>query len=131
MLKTTLPKYSSSIDESRNEIVTTKVYISVTIDTSIFAQQRWEANFPVQAATETLFAYIERIQTNEVLDIATAISQLKALYCLLEADEISTFKSFLQMFDLSNAKCFEELTDRIRYVFNLVLNSASASPKNL
>ena len=58
MIKTTLPVVEKSINEQAKKIVVNKKSINVTIDTSLFAEERWEQNFPVNAKRETLFAYM-------------------------------------------------------------------------
>ena len=55
MIKTTLPTFETSLDEKTKKLVTVEKEIVVTIDTSLFAEQRWEANFPHNAKNETLF----------------------------------------------------------------------------
>lgn len=129
MVKTKLPVQVKT-DDSNGKITTTARDINVAVDTSIFAEQRWEANFPAQAAHETLFAYIERVQTDKLIDKAHILSNLKAIFCFIESDEIADFKSFCQLFDLADGEYLKRLTDKIEYIFNLVLNSSVATSKN-
>jgi len=132
MIKTTLPIIEKSIDEAKKALVIKERNIDVDIDTSLFAEERWESNFPANAKNETLFAYIERMhQTKRLDDKAHIVSNLKALYCFMEGGEISDFKSFCQMFDLSDAAYINKLIDKIKFVFGVVLNGSAASPKNL
>ncbi|MCX4314215.1 MAG: hypothetical protein OSJ83_10240, partial [Clostridia bacterium] len=86
MIKTTLPTFETSLDEKTKKLVTVDKEIVVTIDTSLFAEQRWEANFPHNAKNETLFAYIERMRDEGKIDAVHVLSHLKALYCFLEGD---------------------------------------------
>ncbi len=129
MLKTTLPTQRKTLD-SDNNLKTIKEDIAVDIDTSIFAEQRWETYFPANAAKETLFAYIERIDKDKLIDTAHILTNLKALFCFLEAEAISDFKSFCQLFDLVDEEYLKQLIDKIKYVFNIVLNSSAVKPKN-
>lgn len=129
MVKTKLPVQVKT-DDGNGKITTTDRDIDVAVDTSIFAEQRWEANFPAQAAHETLFAYIERVQTDKLIDKAHILSNLKAIFCFIESDEIADFKSFCQLFDLADGEYLKRLTDKIEYIFNLVLNSSVATSKN-
>ena len=60
MIRTTLPVVEKSIDENNN-LVVNKKNINVSVDTSLFAEERWEQNFPHNAKNEKLFAYIQRV----------------------------------------------------------------------
>ena len=125
MIKTTLPTFETSLDEKTKKLVTVDKEIVVTIDTSLFAEQRWEANFPHNAKNETLFAYIEgKIDTVHVL------SHLKALYCFLEGDDIADFKSFCQLFNTVDGKRLAQLVEKIKVVFEIILDSATTDSKN-
>ena len=131
MIKTKRPAVEKTIDEASNALVAKDKEIDVVIDTSLFAEERWEANFPHNAKSETLFAYIERVQRAGLMDSKTHIlSNLKALYCFMEGEEIADFKSFCQLFDLADGARLEKLVDKIKYVFNIVLNSSTVSSKN-
>ena len=127
MLKTTLPIVEKAIDK----LVATKKSIDVKIDTSIFAEERWESNFPQNASRETLFAYVERIKTDGLNDKAHILSNLKALYCFIEGDAIPDFKSFCQMFDIADGEYLNELTSKMRVVFDIALNGSAVTQKNL
>lgn len=129
MLKTKLPVQTKNDDGNGNLIVNFRE-INVAIDTSIFAEERWESHFPTNAARETLFAYIERIQENKLADKAHILSNLKAIFCFIESDEITDFKSFCQMFDLADGEYLQKLTGKIAYIFNLVLNNSATTSKN-
>lgn len=129
MLKTTLPIIEQKIENDK--LVVTKKNIDVSIDTSIYAEERWEANFPTNAKNETLFAYIERVQNSgDLNNKGHIVSNLKALYCFLEGDAIADFKSFCQMFDMADEEYVQELVNKIKFVFSLVLKSSTATSKN-
>ena len=130
MIKTKLPVFTSHIDETTKKLVVVDKEIDVAIDTSLFAEERWESNFPHNAKNETLFAYIERMQAEGKVDPAHVLSNLKALYCFLEGDDIADFKTFCQMFDVVDPDRLAKLIDKIKYVFEIVLNSATTDSKN-
>ena len=129
MIKTTLPIVEKAIENDK--LVTAKKTIDVKIDTSIFAEERWESNFPQNASRETLFAYVERIKTDGLNDKAHILSNLKALYCFIEGDAIPDFKSFCQMFDIADGEYLNELTSKMRVVFDIALNGSAVTQKNL
>lgn len=130
MIKTKLPVFESHIDEKSKKLVIEDKEIDITIDTSLFAEERWEANFPHNAKNETLFAYIERVTNDGDIDKAHVLSHLKALYCFLEGDDIADFKTFCQMFDISEPSRLAKLIEKIQYVFGVVLENATADSKN-
>ena len=130
MIQTKLPVFESHIDEKTNKLVIEPKEIDVKIDTSLFADERWEANFPHNAKNETLFAYIERLKAEGKVDAAHVMSNLKALYCFLESDEIADYKTFCQLFNVVDPKRLAQLVDKIKYVFEIVLDSATTDSKN-
>lgn len=131
MIATKLPIIEKNIDEKNNKILTNVRDIDVNIDTSLFAEERWEANFPLNAQKETLFAYIERVKNAGLMESkAHILSNLKALYCFMEGREIADFKSFCQLFDLADEGYLNKLIEKIKFVFNIVLQSSTANPKN-
>ena len=129
MIKTTLPIVEKAIENDK--LFTVKKTIDVKIDTSIFAEERWESNFPQNASRETLFAYVERIKTDGLNDKAHILSNLKALYCFIKGDAIPDFKSFCQMFDIADGEYLNELTNKMRVVFDIALNGSAVTQKNL
>ncbi len=126
MITTTLPVLETELDEAAKKLIKKPRDIKVKIDTSLFAEERWEKNFPAQAKTETLFNYVERVQEKGLAstDTATVLSNLKALYCFMEGDEIADFKSFLQLFNLADTNHLQKLVDKIKFVFEIALQSA-------
>lgn len=131
MIKTTLPIIEKTIDETAQNVLVKERTIDVVIDTSLFAEERWEANFPNNAKNETLFAYIERVKNAGLMDSkAHIVSNLKALYCFMESADISDFKTFCQMFDLADTSYINKLVDKIKFVFGVVLNGSAVSSKN-
>lgn len=131
MIKTKLPVIDKEIDAA-GKLVVKESEIDVAIDTSLFAEERWEQYFPANAKTETLFAYVERIDEAGLAESkAHILSNLKALYCFMESDKLPDWKSFLKLFDLADAEYLTRLTDKIKYVFEVALSGATASKKNL
>lgn len=131
MVKTKLATVRKSLDTANNSIVIEERDITVAVDTSIFAEERWETNFPHNALKETLFAYIERVKkSGNIESPAHILSNLKALYCFIESDEIADFKTFCQLFDLADADRLKILVSQIKYVFDLVLSSSAVTEKN-
>ena len=131
MIKTKLPIVEKTIDEDTQSLVVKEKEIAVYIDTSLYAEQRWEMHFPNNAKNETLFAYVERVQSSgKVADRAHILSNLKAIYCFMEGDEIADFKAFLQMFDLADEGYINKLIDKIKFVFNIALSTSAVSQKN-
>lgn len=97
----------------------------------MFAEERWEQNFPHNAKNETLFAYIERMKAaGTVENKAYILSNLKALYCFMEGSDIPDFKSFCQLFDLADGEYLNELIEKIKFVFEVVLNGSTGTAKN-
>lgn len=131
MVKTKLTTVEKTLDEASNSLVIEEKDIIVTVDTSIFAEERWESNFPHNALKETLFAYIERVKkSGKIESQAHILSNLKALYCFVESDKIPDFKAFCQLFDLADVNRLKRLIEQIKYVFELVLTSSAVSEKN-
>lgn len=103
------------------------------LDMTVFAEERWQKHFPENAKNETLFAYVERMQKQNKTskkDMVTIISNLKALYCFLKSDELPTFNTFAQLFDLSDQVTLDKQVKVIREAFDIVLHSSAISSKN-
>lgn len=95
------------------------------IDTSVYSEERWEQNFPLLAAKESLFAYIERIQENSITDRVRVSCMLKAIYCFMESPEIPTYKHFAQMISLSTPEYTTRMLESLKAAFNAILNGSS------
>lgn len=107
--------------------------IAAHLDMTVFAEERWQKHFPENAKNETLFAYVERIQKQNKtskIDMVTIISNLKALYCFLKSEELPTFNTFAQLFDLSDQVTLDKQVKVIREAFDIVLHSSAISQKN-
>lgn len=129
MINTTLPVFETTLDETKGELIHKTRDIKVQIDVSLFAEKRWEENFPANAKNETLFAYVERIGDKGAKNPAYLMSNLKAVYCFIVSDEIADFGAFLHLFDISGGECLTRLLDKIKFVFEIALKAA-ASAKN-
>ena len=130
MIKTKLPVQEKEIN-AQNQLVKSEREIEVEIDTSLFAEERWEQHFPHNAKNETLFAYVERIKKSGLMESkAQILSNLKALYCFLESKELPDFKSFLKLFDLADAEYLTRLVEKIKFVFEIALSTATTDGKN-
>lgn len=57
------------------------------------------------------------------------LSNLKALYCFMEGSDIPDFKSFCQLFDLADGEYLNELIEKIKFVFEVVLNGSTGTAK--
>lgn len=131
MLNTKLPIVKKSFNETTQKLNVVQEEIEVSVDTSLFAEERWEANFPINAKKETLFAYIERVKDTGLIESkANILSNLKALYCFLEGKDIADFKSFCQLFDLAEGEYLNKLIEKIKFIFELVLKSSTTNSKN-
>ncbi len=130
MINTTLPVLETELDEAKSELIRKTHDIKVKIDVSVFAERRWEENFPQNAKTETLFAYVERMSGKDLKNPAYLLSNLKAIYCFIVSDEIADFDSFLQMFDMSDIEYLTRLINKIKFVFEIALKAATTSAKN-
>nr|DAH53914.1 MAG TPA: hypothetical protein [Caudoviricetes sp.] len=94
----------------------------VTVDNSMRAQMRWEANFPELAKNENIIDYSERIRGARV-SITSIIAELKVIYCFLDMD--LSFDHFLQLFDFSQKKYIEKLIDSLKEAFGSVFSESS------
>lgn len=129
MFKTTMPLFEQK--EVNGKLISTEKTIEVTIDTSVFSEQRWEDHFPKQAQNETLMNYVSRLQkAKNKQSIAYVLSGLKALYCFLKSSNFPDFESFASSFNLADSNSLNKVVERIRYIFNLALNSSTSTPKN-
>ena len=107
------------------KIVSDKRYVSFDLDTSVYSEERWEQHFPILAAREGLFQYIEKVQENSISDRVKVASMLKAVFCFIESDEIQTYKEFAKMFNLATPEYTTELVNTLYSAFKLVIGSSS------
>lgn len=131
MIATKLPVINKVYDAETKTVKTTRKELAIKVDTSVYAEERWEANFPANAERETLFAYIERIvETGKTKSKVTVLSNLKALFCFIESDKIASFKEFAQMFDMSDEAHLKELCDTVDDIFKKALGASATKQKN-
>ena len=121
MINTTLPVLETELDEAKGELIRKTHDIKCKIDVSVFAERRWEENFP---------AYVERMNGKDLKNPAYLLSNLKAIYCFIVSDEIADFDSFLQMFDMSDIEYLTRLINKIKFVFEIALKATTTNAKN-
>jgi hypothetical protein len=122
-MKITLPILDQTLTDG--EITSSLRETVFEVDTSVYSEERWEQNFPTLAAHEGLFQYIERINKDAVTERVRVISMLKAIFCFIESEEVSTYKQFAQMFNLANVEYTDNLILKLKSAFNLILNGSS------
>ena len=93
------------------------------LDMSLASQIRFEAKFPELAKNEDLLGYAQRLKDINELSTAVIISNMKVLYCWFDTD--LTFIEFLKLFDLTDIDYIKQLTEEIKTIFELVLNSSA------
>lgn len=106
-----------------NEIKVEKSNKVFDLDMSLAGQIRYEAKFPELAEREDLVSYSQRVSAIDSLSVPVIISNMKALYCWFDTD--ITFIDFLKMFDFTDKKYVDELSKRIKEVFEIVFNGAA------
>lgn len=128
-MKVKLPTCKSEIID--NKVVFTYGEIDVTFDFSVWAEERWEVNFPANAQKETLMKYIERVAGNKnAVGSVAVISILKPIYCLIDEDDIGSFKDFCRMFDLSNVEFTKNLCIKLCNFLDIALSASAVDEKN-
>lgn len=125
-MKIEIPILSQQLKDG--QVISEEKTATFDIDTSVYSEERWEQNFPQLAARESLFQYIERIQSAEAIERVKIISMLKAVYCFIESDKVPTYKSFAQMFNLAAPEYVDRLIEQLKAAFDAIL--AGSSVKN-
>lgn len=120
-----LPIQKRSINPETEEILVTERSAKFELDTSVYSEERWEQNFPALAEKEGLFQYISRIQEGAVTERVKVICMMKAIFCFIESREITTYKDFVQMFDLATPEYTERLIAKLHNAFKLILQGSS------
>ena len=120
-MKIELPIQKKEIIE--NEIKVEKSKKIFDLDMSLAGQLRYEAKFPELADKEDLVSYSQRVSSIDSLTVPVIISNMKALYCWFDTD--ITFVEFLKMFDFSDKEYVDELSKKIKEVFEIVFNGSS------
>ena len=123
-MKITLPILSQTIQG--DQVISTETEQEFELDTSVYSEERWEQHFPIQAAKEGLYQYIERIHTAATTSERVRVaSMLKAIYCFIESSRIPTYKDFAMLFNLAAPDYTEKLIRKLHNAFKLVLNGSS------
>lgn len=120
-MKITLPVQTK--EYKNGELIKTKKEEEFELDTSLASEIRWEARFPEQASREDLFSYTQRIQKDDALTAPSILSKMKAIYCWFDTSK--SFIDFVKMFDLSDATYIEDLTSRIKAVWETIQSSSA------
>ena len=108
-----------------DEVVSIRSSTIFEIDTSVYAEERWEKNFPDLAKKESLFQYIDRVKNESITDRVRLTAMLKAIYCFIESDAVPTYKDFAKLFSLSDSKYTEELINKLITAFKAICGSSS------
>lgn len=129
MLRISIPMNYRELKNDKVEV--TRHEVQAAIDVTVNAEEKWAINFPQQAEHETVFAYVERIaQLKESSQAALLTSNLKAIFCFIDAPEITSFKEFCAIFDPTDEDMIKEQLKVIRTAFEIVLNTSGTSKKN-
>lgn len=109
-----------------DEQVVNKETIAVfDLDTSVYSEERWEQNFPQLSAKEGLFQYIERVQKNALTERVKVACMLKAIFCFIESDKITSYKEFAKMFNLAVPEYTSKLIETLTKSFKMILGGSS------
>ena len=108
-----------------DEVVSIRSSTVFEIDTSVYAEERWEQNFPKLAEKESLFQYVDRVKSDSTTDRVRLTAMLKAVYCFIESDAVPTYKDFAKLFSLSDSKYTEELINKLITAFKAITGSSS------
>jgi hypothetical protein len=108
-----------------DEVVSIRSSTVFEIDTSVYAEERWEQNFPKLAEKESLFQYVDRVKGDSTTDRVRLTAMLKAVYCFIESDAVPTYKDFAKLFSLSDSKYTEELINKLITAFKAITGSSS------
>ena len=120
-MKVTLNTQTKEIKNDKLEKI--KGTFTADRDMSLASQIRFEAKFPELAKNEDLLGYAQRLKDINELSTAVIISNMKVLYCWFDTD--LTFIEFLKLFDLTDIDYIKQLTEEIKTIFDLVLNSSA------
>ena len=107
------------------QLVNTETSAVFDLDTSVYSEERWEQNFPHLASHEGLFQYIERIQKESVTEHVKIACMLKAIYCFIESDEITSYKEFAKLFNLALPEYTSRLISCLVDAFKLILGGSA------
>ena len=108
-----------------DEVVSIRSSTVFEIDTSVYAEERWEQNFPKLAEKESLFQYVDRVKGDSTTDRVRLTAMLKAVYCFIESDAVPTYKDFAKLFSLSDSAYTEELISKLITAFKAITGSSS------
>lgn len=121
MIKYELPTLYQEFKDG--EVKTTRGKMNCYLDVSAASQEVWERECPRLAEKEGLFDYIDRISKSE-MNMAKAISALKAIYCFMVFEKPITMIEFLRMFSFTDQKYIDDLTNTLRVIFTAIYPEA-------
>ena len=126
-MKFTLRTMKKIYNEDTDSVEVKHGTIDCTLDTSLYAEQRWEKYFPDEASKSKLFDYVERLLNakGEVSARVYSLSMLKAVYCFIESDDLPEFKEFAQLFDMSDEQFAIETIKKLQHMFEIALSSSA------
>lgn len=124
-MKFKIPTRQKIYDEEADSLITKEGELFLDLDTSLFAEERWERNFPEMAKKYKLFDYIQYISNAKVDNNTFNISLLKVIYCFFESDDVSDFKSFIRLFDFADTDYTQKVIDKIAKMLNLIISSST------
>lgn len=122
-MKVEIPMLKQELKDG--EVINKETTVLFDLDTSVYSEERWEQNFPKMAEHEGLFQYIERVQKNSLTDRVKVASMLKAIFCFIESESVTSYKEFAKMFNLATPDYTSRLIDSLKNAFKLVLGGSS------
>lgn len=120
-MKITLHTQSKELKNGKIEKI--KGTFTADLDMSLASQIRFEAKFPELAKNEDLIGYAKRLKETKELSTPIILSNMKILYCWFDTD--LSFIDFLKLFDLTDLDYIKNLTNEIKEIFGLVLDSSA------
>ena len=120
-----LPILKQEYDETTEKVSTVEGVIKCDLDTSVYAETRWEKHFPEIAKSCPLFDYVDRILANKDYTAKVHVaSMLKAVYCFIDSDDLPTYKSFAMLFNLGDSAFCNKLINKLLKIFKLAVESS-------
>lgn len=123
-MKTTLPvREKELLDDGTVKV---KDYnIEVDVDTSLNAQDRFQAHFPELAQHEDLETYTKRIYEHKEMTMPVLMSKIKSFYCWIDTDV--TFKDFnkLIMGCIGDEDYRKKIIKKLDDIANAISNGSS------
>lgn len=122
-MKIELPLLEQKIKDG--SLISEETSAMFDLDTSVYSEERWEKHFPELASREGLFQYIDRIHSAKASGRVKVACMLKAVFCFIESESISTYKQFAQMFNLATPEYTNRLIHTLYDAFKIILESST------